>query len=100
MTPSPAAADDLAAGRHGAMQILVLAAGAEHVAVGGGLTGLGEPLVTAVRQHLHDRSQASSLMASLRLQDRFEVLPQDAAIGAASLGGQDAPALAGRDLAG
>jgi hypothetical protein len=37
-------------------------------------------------------------MASLRLQDRFEVLPHDApiaAIGAASLGGQDAPALAG-----
>lgn len=102
-TVARAVADDLGRGVATAVQILVLAAGAEHVAVGGGLTGLGEPLVTAVRQHLHDRSQASSLMASLRLRDRFEVLPQDvpiAAIGAASLGGQDAPALAGRDLAG
>jgi predicted NBD/HSP70 family sugar kinase len=102
-TVARAAADDLGRGVATAVQILVLAAGAEHVAVGGGLTGLGEPLVTAVRQHLRDRSQASPLMASLRLQDRFEVLPHDApiaAIGAASLGGQDAPALAGQDLAG
>ena len=98
-----AAADDLARGVATAVQILVLAAGAEHVAVGGGLTGLGEPLATAVRQDLHDRSQASPLMASLQLQDRFEVLPQDvpiAAIGAASLGGLDPSALAGQDLAG
>ena len=54
--------------------------------------------VTAVRQHLHDRSRASPLMAALRLQDRFEVVPQDvpiAALGAASLGGETAPALAG-----
>ena len=93
-----AAADDLARGVATAVQILVLAAGAEHVAVGGGLTVLGEPLVTAVRQHLRNRSQASPLMASLRLQDRFAVLPQGvpiAAMGAASLGGGDAPALAG-----
>jgi predicted NBD/HSP70 family sugar kinase len=102
-TVARAAAEDLGRGVATAIQILVLAAGAERVAVGGGLTGLGEPLVTAVRQHLHDRSHASPLMASLRLQDRFEVLPQDvpiAAIGAASLGGQDAPALADQDLAG
>ncbi len=42
-------------------------------------------------------------MASLRLQDRFEVLPQDvpiAALGAAGLGGHDVSALAGQDLAG
>ncbi|HEY9494465.1 MAG TPA: ROK family protein [Intrasporangium sp.] len=93
-----AAADDLGRGVGTAVQILVVAAGAQHVAVGGGLTGLGEPLVTAVRQHLHDRSRASPLMAALRLQDRFEVVPQDvpiAALGAASLGGETAPALAG-----
>ncbi|HEX6056662.1 MAG TPA: ROK family protein, partial [Intrasporangium sp.] len=98
-----AAAADLARGTATAIQILVLGAGAEHVAVGGGLTGLGEPLVTAVRQHLRDRSHTSALMASLRLQDRFEVLPQDvpiAALGAAGLGGHDVPALAGQDLAG
>ena len=69
----------------------------------GGLTGLGEPLVTAVRQAPAGPVAGVPLMASLRLQHRFELLPQDlpiAAIGAAGLGGHDVPALAGQDLAG
>lgn len=71
-----------------AIQLLALAAGAEHVVVGGGLTDLGDPLLEGIAAQLRARAARSQLIAGLSLADRFEVLRSDvpvAAVGAALL---------------
>lgn len=82
------AVDVLASGIGLAVQVLALASGAEHVVAGGGLAGLGAPLLDAVRADLVRRSRASRLVAALELPDRFGLLPASvpvAAVGAAFL---------------
>ncbi|HET7800296.1 MAG TPA: ROK family protein [Humibacillus xanthopallidus] len=99
-----AAVDVLCDGVGLAIQLLVLAAGAEHVVIGGGLTGLGEPFVEGVRADLRRRGRASRMIAALDLESRFELVPASvpvAAIGAALLPGRaPGPFLLTDELAG
>jgi predicted NBD/HSP70 family sugar kinase len=72
-----------------AVQVLVLAAGAQLVVIGGGLARLGRPLLDGVRAEQLRRAADSPLLASLRLDERIELLAPGtpvAAIGAARLG--------------
>ena len=83
-----AAIDVLCGGVGLAIQLLVLAAGAEHVVIGGGLTGLGQPLVEGVRTDLRRRGRSSPMIAALDLESHFELVPASVpvtAIGAALL---------------
>ncbi len=71
-----------------AVQVLVLAAGAHRVVMGGGLTALGDPLLDGIRAELRERSERSPFLASLDLPERVTFLASDvpvAAIGAARL---------------
>jgi glucokinase len=99
-----AAVDVLCDGVGLAIQLLVLAAGAEHVVIGGGLTGLGAPFVEGVRADLRRRGRASRMIAALDLESRFELVPASvpvAAIGAALLPGRaPGPFLLTDELAG
>ena len=82
------AVDVLGSGVGLAVQVLALASGAEQVVAGGGLAGLGAPLLAAVRADLERRSRASRLVAALELPDRFGLLPASlpvAAVGASFL---------------
>lgn len=84
-----AAVDVLCTGVGLAVQVLVLASGAENVVVGGGLAGLGEPLLRGVRADLVRRGRASRIIEALELPGRVELLSTDvpvAALGAAWLG--------------
>ncbi|MBI1376819.1 MAG: ROK family protein [Frankiales bacterium] len=72
-----------------AVQVLVLASGAQRVVMSGGLTLMGEPLLEAVRAEQRRRAAGSPLLASLRLDEKVSLLASDvpvAAIGAARLG--------------
>ncbi|MDV3220530.1 ROK family protein, partial [Intrasporangium sp.] len=72
-----------------AIQVLVLASGVEHVVLGGGLAGLGAPLEEGIRRALKETAATSSLIETLDLPSRFEVLHTDiplGALGAAHLG--------------
>lgn len=83
------AVEELCRGVGVAVQLLVLAAGAQHVVIGGGLAALGEPLANGIRLDLERRARSSRVLASLHLPTRFELLPSTvpvAAIGAAWLG--------------
>jgi predicted NBD/HSP70 family sugar kinase len=99
-----AAVDVLCDGVGLAIQLLVLAAGAEHVVIGGGVTGLGEPFVEGVRADLRRRGRASRMIAALDLESRIELVPASvpvAAIGAALLPGRKpGPFLLTDELAG
>ncbi|CAN7157289.1 ROK family protein [Terrabacter sp. LjRoot27] len=92
-----AAVDVLCTGVGLAVQVLALASGAERVVVGGGLAGLGAPLLDGIRADLERRARSSRMIAALGLPDRVELLPADvpvAALGAAWLALPDAPRLA------
>ena len=99
-----AAVDVLCDGVGLAIQLLVLAAGAEHVVIGGGVTCLGEPFVEGVRADLRRRGRASRMIAALDLESRIELVPASvpvAAIGAALLPGRTpGPFLLTDELAG
>lgn len=85
-----AAAQSLCGGVATAVQVLVLASGAQSVVASGGLTAMGQPLLDGVRAELRSRGQASPFLASLGLPDRLALLDSDvpvAAIGAARLPG-------------
>jgi predicted NBD/HSP70 family sugar kinase len=73
-----------------AVQMLVLASGAQDVVVGGGLTAMGAPLLEAIRAELRVRAVESPLLATLALADRVGFIDAGvpvAAIGAAHLVG-------------
>jgi predicted NBD/HSP70 family sugar kinase len=92
-----AAVDVLCTGVGLAVQLLALASGAERVVVGGGLAGLGAPLLDGIRGDLMRRARSSRIIDALGLPDRVELLPADvpvAALGAAWLGVPDVPRLA------
>lgn len=80
------------------MRALVLGVDVETVVIGGGLTALGEPLISGIRRVLRRNAAESPFLHSLRLDERIEMLPADspvAAIGAALL---DAAPAARHDL--
>ncbi|KRF42631.1 hypothetical protein ASH01_17625 [Terrabacter sp. Soil811] len=89
-----AAVDVLCTGVGLAVQLLALASGAERVVVGGGLAGLGAPLLGGIRADLERRARSSRMIDALGLPDRVELLPADvpvAALGAAWLSAPDLP---------
>ncbi|EWT02053.1 sugar kinase [Intrasporangium oryzae NRRL B-24470] len=93
-----AAVDVLCSGVGLAIQLLVLASGAERVVIGGGLAALGAPLHAGILADLERRASSARVVASLGLADRFELLPSAvpvAALGAAWL--PDSPAWVGAD---
>jgi predicted NBD/HSP70 family sugar kinase len=88
------AARSLCSGVGLAIELLVLANGAERVVIGGGLTSLGEPLRAGIAADLGERAARSDFVRSLELPDRFELLPPGlpvAALGAALLAPARAP---------
>ncbi|MBT2593718.1 ROK family protein [Arthrobacter sp. ISL-72] len=83
------AAETLCRGVALAIQILVLSTGAHRIIIGGGLAALGPALLQGIQSELERRADKSLFLESLRLPDRFELLPADiplAALGAAALG--------------
>jgi glucokinase len=79
----------LARGVAAAVRVLVLTADVDAVVLGGGVTALGDRLMSDVRAELSASAEASSFMRSLRLDERVELLPAGspaAALGAALIG--------------
>nr|WP_029289566.1 ROK family protein [Cellulomonas sp. HZM] len=73
-----------------AVRILVLTCDVERVVIGGGVSGVGEPLLDAVRRELRREAEASPFLASARIADRVTLAPAGAPVGAVGA------ALAGR----
>ncbi|ROQ37484.1 putative NBD/HSP70 family sugar kinase [Frondihabitans sp. PhB188] len=72
-----------------AVRLLVLTVDVERVVIGGGVSHVGAPLLSAVRLVLEEWAAASTFLASLALPDRISLLPEGlpvAAVGAAMLG--------------
>ena len=76
-----------------AVRILVLTCDVQHVVIGGGVAGVGAPLLDAVRGVLVDEAQASPFLASMGLAERVSLVPAGAPVGAVGA------ALAGRQAA-
>lgn len=77
-----------------AVRILVLTVDVDIVVIGGGLSGLGDTLMTGVTDVLEGWASTSPFIRSLELPDRLQVLPAKspvAAVGAAHLGGMSWP---------
>lgn len=76
-----------------AVRLLVLTVDVRHVVLGGGVSQLGEPLLEAVRDALHEQAEGSPFLTSLALHERVRLAPQGvpvAAVGAAVLGREGA----------
>jgi glucokinase len=72
-----------------AVRILVLTLDVDVVVIGGGISGMGDELLTPVLAVLDDWATTSPFIASLELGSRIRILPPDiptAATGAAWLG--------------
>ena len=72
-----------------AVRSLVLTTGVDVVLIGGGVSGLGLPLLEGVRARIADWADASPLLSALDVPARIRLLPagaQPAAVGAALLG--------------
>jgi predicted NBD/HSP70 family sugar kinase len=81
----------LARGVAAAVRVLVLTADVDIVVLGGGVTALGDRLMTDVAAELSASAEASPFMRSLHLTDRVELLPPGspaAALGAALVGAE------------
>jgi predicted NBD/HSP70 family sugar kinase len=81
----------LARGVAAAIRVLVLTADVDIVVLGGGVTALGDRLMTDVAAELAASAEASPFMRSLHLADRVELLPPGspaAALGAALVGAE------------
>jgi glucokinase len=84
----------MALGVAAAVRVLVLTADVDTVVIGGGLTALGDRLMTEVMAELAAGAEASAFMRSLRLDERVELLPAGspaAALGAALIGASRDP---------
>lgn len=66
----------------GAVRILALTCDVDHVVLGGGVGGVGQPLLDAVRSELARQTATSPFLASLRLADRVRLAPTDVPVGA------------------
>ncbi|RLP75493.1 ROK family protein [Mycetocola tolaasinivorans] len=72
-----------------AVRILTLSVDVRTVVLGGGVTSLGEPLLSGVNEVLDGWAESSPFLASLRLGERIRVIPKNhpvAAVGAALIG--------------
>lgn len=79
----------LATGVASAVRLLVLSSDVDRVVIGGGLSNLGDALLSDVTRVLVDWSGGSPFLASLGLPSRVQLLPPDlpvAAVGAAMAG--------------
>ncbi|GLI28068.1 NagC family transcriptional regulator [Agromyces rhizosphaerae] len=84
-----AARDTFLGGVASAVRILVLTSDMDTVVIGGGLSALGDRLLTGVRGILATWAASSPFLASLDLQERVQVIPLGfpaAAVGAALVG--------------
>lgn len=89
--------DDLVHGVAAAVRVLVLTLDVDDVVIGGGLTALGDRMLSRVVHQLDAGSAASPFLRSLRLADRIHLLPPGspaAALGAALIGAREQEALA------
>jgi glucokinase len=80
---------EFAAAVASAVRILELTVDVRHVVLGGGVTGLGQPLLDAVREALVAQASTSPFLSSLELEKRVSLAPSDvpvAAVGAAIAG--------------
>ena len=80
---------EFAAAVASAVRILELTVDVRHVVLGGGVTGLGQPLLDAVRGALVAQASTSPFLSSLELEKRVSLSPSDvpvAAVGAAIAG--------------
>lgn len=80
---------DLYDGAAAAVRILALTTGVGTVVLGGGLTALGNQLLTGIRRSLARTAEASAFIASLDLPRHVHLLPRSfpaAAVGAALIG--------------
>jgi predicted NBD/HSP70 family sugar kinase len=79
----------LAYGVAAAVRVLVLTADVESVVLGGGVTGLGDRMLSQVVSELEASAAASAFLRSLHLAERVELLPPGspaAALGASLIG--------------
>ena len=80
--------DGFAAAVASAVRLLILTCDVDRVVIGGGVSGVGAPLLRAVRDALAEQAARSPFLRSMAMADRVELAPQDvpvAAIGAALL---------------
>jgi len=73
------------------VRLVVLTVDVDHIVIGGGVSRVGEPLLSRVRDVLDDWAAESAFVASLALAARVRLVPADsnvAALGAALIGGQ------------
>ena len=80
---------DLAHGVASAIRVIVLSGDVETVVLGGGVTALGDRMLSRVVDELAAGAAASPFLKSLRLAERVELLPPGspaAALGAALIG--------------
>lgn len=80
---------EFAAAVASAVRILELTVDVRHVVLGGGVTGLGQPLLDAVQEALVAQASTSPFLSSLELEKRVSLAPSDvpvAAVGAAIAG--------------
>ena len=71
-----------------AVRLLILTCDVDRVVIGGGVSGVGAPLLRAVQEALAAQAARSPFLRSMAMADRVELAPQDvpvAAIGAALL---------------
>lgn len=81
--------DETAAAIASAVRILGLTVDVRYVVLGGGVSGIGAPLVTAVRAALREQARGSAFLSSLDLASRVVLAPSRtpvAAVGAALVG--------------
>lgn len=70
------------AGVAAAVRLVALTFDPERVVLGGGLTALGRPLLSGVREALTELARGSPFLASLDLPDRLGLVPRPAEVGA------------------
>ena len=66
--------DAFAAAVAAAVRLLVLTCGVEHVVLGGGVAGVGAPLLAAAAQQLDREAQGSPFLRSLGISDRLQLV--------------------------
>ena len=76
-----------------AVRLLVLTCDVRRVVIGGGVAGVGAPLLDAVRDVLRTAALSSPFLASMALEDRVSLAPEGAPVGAVGA------AVVGRDVA-
>lgn len=85
--------DEFAAAVATAVRLLVLTCDVRRVVVGGGVAGVGTPLLDAVREVLRSGALSSPFLASMALEERVSLAPAGAPVGAVGA------AVVGRDVA-